>query len=167
MVKFRALQLSDADYMCEFLDDPDISGNFLYTRYPFSKDNFIEFIKSSWGSKSNIHYAIVDENDEYVGTISLKNVNYIDRNAEYAIVIRKKYWGKDYAYEATKKIIEYGFNRLNMHKIYLNVLSSNIRANKFYEKYGFIKENTFKEHVYINGRYEDLNWYYVLNDESK
>lgn len=167
MAKLRALQLSDADYMCEFLDDPDISGNFLYTRYTFAKDNFIEFIRNSWENKNNVHYAFVDENDEYAGTISLKNINYVDRNAEYAIVTRRKYWGKHYAYDATQKIIEYGFNRLNLHKIYLNVLSSNIRANKFYEKFGFIKENTFKNHVYINGKFEDLNWYCIFRDDSK
>lgn len=67
-----------------------------------------------------------------------RNVNYIDRNAEYAIIVRKEYWGTNISKLATLKILEYGFNTINLNKIYLKVLSTNIRAIKFYEKIGFI-----------------------------
>lgn len=169
MIILRELRIADAEHMYEFIEDRDISHNFVFTRYPFSKENFNEFITNSWSDTKNIHYAIVDDN-EYVGTVSLKNINYVDRNAEYAIVIRKKFWGTKCAYEATKQIIEYGFKRINLHKIYFNVLSSNLRARKFYEKFGFIKENAFKEHMFINGKYEDLIWYCIFstdNNETK
>lgn len=162
MLNLRELRIDDLEYMYEAFNDPDISKSFLFTRYPLSKEKLVNFIESSWKDANNIHYAIVSEHDEYVGTVSLKNINYLDRNAEYAIITRKKFWGQKYAYKATKTIINYGFNTLNLNKIYLNVLSSNIRANKFYEKFGFVKEGIFKEHVYIDGKYEDLNWYYIL-----
>jgi RimJ/RimL family protein N-acetyltransferase len=165
MINLRELHIEDVELMSEFLNDHDISKNFLFTRYPFSKENFIEFVKSSWGDKNNIHFAIIESStEEYVGTVSLKNINYIDRNAEYAIVTRKKFWGTQCAFEATKQILEYGFNRLNLYKIYLNVLSSNSRAIKFYGKFGFIEENVFKDHVYVNGKFEDLHWYCIFNN---
>ena len=139
-IKLRPLKLTDADYMKEFAEDEDISKNLLFTRYPFSTENMISFIKSSWEDRRNVHYAIANENDEYIGTISLKNISYIDKNAEYAIVTRKKFWGLNVASSATDKILNYGFNTLNLNKIYLNVLSSNLRAVRFYEKYGFKKK---------------------------
>ncbi len=37
----------------------------------------------------SLHYAIVNEQDEYLGTISLKNINLINKNAEYAISMRR------------------------------------------------------------------------------
>ena len=64
-----------------------------FTRYPYSKEKMISFIKSSWEDKNNVYYAITEEKDNYIGAVSLKHINYIDKNAEYAIVIRKKYWG--------------------------------------------------------------------------
>jgi len=85
----RPLDLSDAQFMSEFIEDEDISKNLLFTRYPSSNENMIAFIKSSWEDKNNVHYAITNENREYIGTISLKNISYIDQNAEYAIVTRK------------------------------------------------------------------------------
>ena len=166
MVRLRELCICDIDYMYEFIEDSSITSNFVFTRYPISKEKLIDFIRTSWTDTKNVHFAIVGETDEYFGTISLKNIDYINRNAEYAIIIRKKFWGKNFAFEATQNIIEYGFNRLNLRKIYLNVLSCNVRANKFYEKFGFIREGIFKEHLYIDGRYEDLIWYSIFKTES-
>jgi len=71
-IYLRVLRLSDADYMEEFVQDEDIATNLLFTRYPYSKENMIEFIKSSWRDQRNVHYAITNDNDEYIGTISLK-----------------------------------------------------------------------------------------------
>lgn len=163
MIKLRALRISDAEKMYEFFSDSDIANNFIFTRTPFSIETLVEFIKSSWNDRNNVHFAMVEDNDEYIGTISLKNINFIDRNAEYAIMVGKEYWGTGYALEATNRIIEYGFKKLNLNKIYLNVLANNLRANKFYEKYGFIKEGTFKNHIYNNGEYVDLNWYCIFS----
>jgi len=161
----RPLDLSDAQFMSEFIEDEDISKNLLFTRYPSSNENMITFIKSSWEDKKNVHYAITNENREYIGTISLKNISYIDQNAEYAIVTRKKYWGQRIALEATNKILLYGFFTLNLNKIYLNVLSSNLRAIKFYEKYGFNKEAIFEKHIYREGKYLDLIWYNIFKED--
>lgn len=161
-IYLRVLRLSDADYMEEFVQDEDIATNLLFTRYPYSKENMIEFIKSSWRDQRNVHYAITNDNDEYIGTISLKNISYVDRNAEYAIVTRRKFWGQGVASQATDKILLYGFSTLNLNKVYLNVLRSNERAVKFYEKYGFKLEGVFEKHIYGNGNYVDLLWYSIF-----
>lgn len=165
MDKLRALKLEDAKYMMEFIEDEEISKSFKFTRYPFSIDNFTSFIKNSWDDNKNIHYAIVD--DEYAGTVSLKNINYVDGTAEYAIVVRRQFWGTGISQQATSEILNYAFKTLNLRKIYLNVLSSNIRANKFYQKNSFVYEGSFKDHVLINGELEDLNWYCIFNNKEE
>lgn len=163
MPKLRELQIKDVDRMYEWMCDPEVTSSLVIGRFPNSKEKMQDFIKNSWIDRNNIHFAVVTDEDDYVGTVSLKNINYIDRNAEYAIAIRKDYWGKEFAKYATDEIITYGFKKLNLYKIYLNVISSNTRANKFYEKYGFLKDGVFKEHMYLNGELVDLNWYCILN----
>ncbi len=165
MILIRALKVEDSNFMMEFINDAEISSNFKFTRYPYSQDGFRNFIEKSWTDRTNIHFAI--EADEYAGTISLKNINNIDRTAEYAIVVRKKFWGTGIAKEATEKLIQYGFNTLNLEKIYLNVLSSNGRANRFYQKMGFDFEGTFRRHVFVQGKYEDLNWYCIFKEKEE
>lgn len=165
--RLRDLRIEDLPYMIEIIEDKEIAKNFLFTRFPYSEARMKNFIENSWVDRENIHFAIEDlESNEYLGTVSLKNVNFIDKNAEYAIFLRKKVWGSGVAYFATNAIIEYGFKTLNLNKIYLNVLSSNLRAIKFYEKYGFKYEATFKNHVYINGEYRDIVWYAIYNKQD-
>jgi len=54
---------------------------------------------------------IEGDDGEYAGTVSLKNINYVDRHAEYAIVVRKEFWGTGVAKDATEAIIDYGFRK--------------------------------------------------------
>ena len=55
-------------------------------------EDCFEFIKTSSDESDNIHYAIVDDMDNYMGTVSLKNVS--NDNAEFAIVLHSKAIGK-------------------------------------------------------------------------
>lgn len=50
-IRLRDLKISDIDYMREFVEDEDVSKNFVFTRYPYSKEKMISFIKSSWEDK--------------------------------------------------------------------------------------------------------------------
>ena len=93
MPSLRELQLKDVEKMYEWMSNPEVTESLAIGRYPNSKEKIEDFIKNSWSDKNNVHFAIVTDNDEYVGTVSLKNINLIDRNAEYAIAIHKEYWG--------------------------------------------------------------------------
>ena len=166
----RKLLDKDADKMLEWMHDEAVNQNFRFDFASMTKERALNFIANSF-TEENQHFAIIDENDEYLGTISLKNISVADKNAEYAIVVRKNFWGTGVAQKATAEILKYAFENLNLHRVYLNVLDENIRANKFYRKCGFIYEGKFKQHLYLqvkNGggtSYKDLNWYAIINTD--
>ena len=90
----------------------------------------------------NQNFAFVNDEDEYLGTISLKHISHDNDKAEYAVVARKCAQGTGAAKKATEELLEYAFTELALHKVYLSVLEENIRAQKFYEKCGFIRGRT-------------------------
>lgn len=158
----RRLEEKDIPFMLEWMHDDLIN---CYFRYPFADmtpEKALDFIRHSF-TEENQHFAIVDDFDEYLGTISLKNISTTDYNAEYAIVTRKKAHGTGIAQKATNEILQYAFHELKLHRIYLNVLSKNVTARKLYEKCGFLFEGEAKDAVRINGRYQSLMWYAILN----
>ena len=162
-IELRELQLEDAEFMLEFYSQE-------YARYfRFSslnpQDEIQSFIKNSWNDKNNKHYAIT-VNKEYAGTISLKKIDLYSLNAEYAIVLRKKFWGMNIASDATHEIIGIAFSELKLIKIYLNVLSTNKRAINFYVKFGFVKEGTLKKHICIDRIFYDLDLFAYLNERT-
>lgn len=162
----RRLECKDAALMLEWMHDKNITQNF---RFPFERatlQSVTEFIDNSFSNK-NRHFAIVNESDEYLGTVSLKNISEENRSAEYAIVVRSIARGTEAATRATKDILYYAFDTLKLHKVYLNVLERNERARHFYIKCGFVYEGTSKDAVLLNGRYESLAWYGIINDREQ
>ena len=164
----RKLEMRDLPYMYEWMQEEAVTANLQADFASFTREMVSDFIKKAMeqNEKSdNIHYAVTDEQDEYMGTISLKNISRKDKNAEYAIVTRSKAHGKGYAAEATKDILNLGFNEYGLEKIYLYVITKNIAANKFYKKCGFKEEGVFRKHLLIHGSLEDIRWYSMLKEE--
>lgn len=154
----RRLEEKDAPLMLEWMHDSEINRNFQADFASATMESVLDFIRNSF-HEENKNFAFVDEKDEYLGTISLKNISLKNANAEYAIVTRKKAQGTGAAMQATQELLRYAFEELKLHKVYLNVLEENVRAQKLYEKCGFVHEGTSPDAVLINGVYKTLKWY--------
>lgn len=167
-MKLRQLEKRDAEYMLEWMHDENINRFFCFDAAGMDLDSVNEFIDNSNKKDSNYkHFAVANENDEYMGTISLKQIDECNKNAEYAISLRAKAQGKGYAKFSTVEILKYAFYKLKLNKVYLNVLSYNVRAIKFYEKIGFKFEGEFKKHIFIHGKFNDIKWYSYLREDFR
>lgn len=162
-MNIRKLKEKDAERMLLWMHYDETKEIF---EKDFSKYNIktvLNFINSK--SDNCYHYACVDDDDNYLGTVSLKNVDTDNYNAELAISFIKEAQGTGAAMFAIREVLYIGFNQLSLNKIYLNVLSSNARAKAFYKKVGFTKEGCFKNHILKNNKYIDLEWYAVFKDD--
>lgn len=131
-MKLRKLEKKDAENMLEWMHDPSVVENL---QTDFSKktlDDCLHFIECVASDEESIHRAIVDVEDEYLGTVSLKNIK--GETAEFAITIRKCAMGKGISKWAMSEIIEYGFNFANIKTVYWCVNPINTRAVRFYDK---------------------------------
>lgn len=164
----RKLEKKDAEFMYEWMHEVEVTKNLQadFGSFSLSKvEAFIDKASTQTLSDDNLHYAIVNEDDEYMGTISLKNINPKDKNAEYAIVTRRCAHGKGYAFIATMDIFKVAFNDVKLEKVYLYVSTQNVAANKFYRKCGFIEEGVFRKHISISNELVDIRWYSKLKEE--
>jgi diamine N-acetyltransferase len=126
-------------------------------------DRCKSFIHGAGEQENCCHLAIADEQDEYLGTISLKEIQ--NGEAEYAISTRSIAHGTGAAMAATRQILEIAFEELGLMRVYLNVLADNGRANAFYRKAGFRYTHTEENALEIRGQMKDLNWYEIGKDE--
>lgn len=158
-VSLRRLELRDAEPMLEWMLEPGIYEKMQYDPKEQSIERCQEFIQTSWVDENNHHYAITNETQEYLGTVSLKNIDNKNKNAEFAIALHPKAMGKGISAMALQEIMEKAFDELKLHKVYLYVRSDNKRAIAFYEKNQLKYEGCFEEHLYVDGEYIDLYWY--------
>lgn len=121
--------------MLEWMHDPIVVENLRTDFANKTMEDCEAFIDASESDKENIHLAIVDDSDEYMGTVSLKHVTVTE--AEFAITMRKTAMGKGYSKYGMEGIIRYGLYGLGLETIYWCVAPENRRAVNFYNKNGY------------------------------
>ncbi|MHA2130715.1 MAG: GNAT family N-acetyltransferase, partial [Promethearchaeota archaeon] len=101
-----------------------------------------------------------------IGMIGLGHIDWVNGWANgYAQIGEKDYWNKNIATEATKLLIEYAFNELNLHKIHGGVAIENIGSWSVAEKLGFTLEGIERDEFYVDGKYIDNKTYCILKED--
>lgn len=123
------------------------------------------FIRNAAEDNQNLHLAVTNEFEEYLGTISLKCIDSENHTAEFAIVLRNRAMGTGAAIHGVNEILYIAFQVLHLHRVYLYVRSDNLRAVRFYEKIGLRFEGEFIDHLCIQNTYKTIKWYALLDNE--
>lgn len=136
-MKLRKLELKDASLMLEWMHDESVVEN-LAANFAAKKIEDCEaFIKASLVDTENLNLAIADDNDEYMGTVSLKHIDRDYGCAEFAIAIRTVAMGKGFSKYAMAEIIRIAHEEMGLKRVYWYVSEKNLRAVRFYDKNGY------------------------------
>ncbi len=94
--------------------------------------------------------------DELAGSISLSPQTDIHcKNAELGYFLAEEYWGRGYMTEAVRQIVAYGFETLDITRIFARPFGRNRASQRVLEKAGFTLEARFKNTLYKNRDYLD------------
>ncbi|MCL1866837.1 MAG: GNAT family N-acetyltransferase [Oscillospiraceae bacterium] len=150
-----------------WFNSAEVCSHNSHHRFAYTKADALAYIEGLNSDKSKLVLAIVDkQSHRHVGNVTLQNINYIDRCAEYAIVIgEKKYWGRGIATEVVRLILEHGFEELNLNRIHFATASNNIGVIKFAERVGFVQEGVRRQAFFKNGEYHDMIEFGLLKNE--
>ena len=92
-----------------------------------------------------------------IGFVSLTNISPVHRCAELTIRIgAQSDRGKGYGKRAIKLALKHAWQNLNLHRVQLSVLATNLRALRAYEASGFQREGILRDGAYVAGKREDL-----------
>ena len=155
----RDYRQDDLIHMRNWVNDHDItkylSNVFLYPHSIYDTENFLEFMMK--GSINTKGFVIAHKNtEEYIGQLDLLKIDWPNRKAAIGITIgTKENLGNGYGTEAIGVLQEFAFNKLNLHKLELEVREFNHRAIACYKKCGFIEEGRLRDDFYVDGAYSD------------
>ncbi len=90
----------------------------------------------------------------FIGVVRLDRIDWTNRNCMVGMDLVPAFRGRGYAQHVYAWLLEYLFAHLNMHMVYLEVLESNVRARRLYERLGFHVDGALREKVFRHGRYE-------------
>ncbi len=163
----RRLELKDAPMMLAWMHDERVTKNLRSNFASKTLQDAENFIRWSWDDKDNVNLAIASDEDEYMGTVSLKHIE--NGNAEFAITVRFEAMSRGYSWFGMESIIDKAFNEYGLESVYWCVSRDNARAIRFYDKHNFSEIVDLPQKVLdrYNG-VENLKWYSILKgDELK
>ncbi len=168
LIRIRALEKKDLDSVMQWVNDPEITKNlsalFLYPTSKEQEEKWLDDIRNF--EATDKVFAIESLDGVYLGNLGLHKINWKDRNAELGIVIAKKEdWDKGFGTDAVLTLLDFAFNRMNLHRIYLRVWDYNLRAIRSYEKCGLKKEGVLRAGHFDDGKYHDVILMGILKEE--
>lgn len=164
----RKMLTRDAADMFEYASRPEVSEYLLWnphTTQRFTK-NYLHFLQSQYGSKNFYDWAVtLRSSEKMIGTCGFTSFDLANNSAEVGYVLSSSYWGQGIAPEALKKVIDFGFRVLRLHRIYARIMDGNTRSETVAKKCGMTLEATMRDLLYVKGAYRTIKIYSVLETD--
>lgn len=157
-VYLRGLARTDLPFLVKWLDDPDVTRLLFMGDRPSTIERLTEQWEQDTRSSKDVVFAVcVKKHDALIGTTGLYAINWVMRTAEFRIFLgEKRYWNRGIGTEVTKLLVAYGFEKLNLNRLWLGVNAENKGGVRAYEKAGFVREGILRQEQYRNFQYYDV-----------
>lgn len=137
----------------DWMNNPEVY-KYLETGGDYKIEDLRKYLESVEANDSILFWAIhIKESGKHIGNIKIDPINKRHRLGEYGIMMGdSEEWGKGYAKEASKIVINHCFRDLGLRKITLGVVEDNRTAVNLYKKLGFSTEGIYKDHGCYDGK---------------
>ena len=172
------IQQLNADYSVRPLLESDLEGPYLswfddqevgrfnsHGKFVRTESALRDYI-SRQNRNESVVWAICHRADGHVGNVSLQSLSFINRNAEFAILLGdRRHWGRGLGTLAGRALVEHGFVKLNLNRIYCGTAASNEGMKRLAIALGMREEGIRREQLFLEGRWVDVVEYGVLRSE--
>jgi RimJ/RimL family protein N-acetyltransferase len=155
LVRLRAHEPADFAPLAALFSEPEVLDG-ITAPMPESVAEHQRWIDQARGSAREIRFVIDRLRDRRtMGACGLQGIDAATRRAELGIWLGRPYWDAGYGTDAVRTLCRYGFRFLNLQRIGLDLVVTNERARRAYEKVGFTLEGTRRRFEFVHGAHVD------------
>lgn len=168
MYKLRELERKDLNIINKWRNEPELISLLGAPFRYINLDVDIKWFENYMANRGNaIRCAIIsDDDEELIGLVSLVAIDFLNQSAEFHIMIGdSEKQNKGVGTYAVKAMLHHAFYNMNLQRVELSVLDTNVRAKHLYEKCGFIFEGKKRKAKYKDGKFVDLLLYSALRED--
>lgn len=169
-VMFRTFEECDADSLFKWLNDDELTKMSVGLSRRLSREEVDNWIKARKNHNPyQVFWAIcpIDNPEKIIGYACLTEIHYINSTANFdGIVIGDPAYRNGVAWVETYLfILEYAFERLNLHRLFNTCVTEHPVSNTISDVLYYQREGVMREAIYKNGQYYDLAIYGILSYE--
>jgi|688.fasta_scaffold301595_2 RimJ/RimL family protein N-acetyltransferase len=157
-VELSAVSVSDLSSILQWRNDIDLAASMTATPIPSTMQQVEAWYASTSNDRNQVLLGIHHpDSKQLIGLFRLMYIDWISRVAELGVYIGpREYRNGGRGTQSMLQGLSYGFEALNLNKIWLRVVSTNLPAIKIYKSLQFEEEGLLKEHFFAKGQYHDL-----------
>ena len=166
----RPFRLEDADAVAAFCNSEPVYRHTLSLPHPYTADCARSWIGShaeNFRSERGYEYAVTDKADgRLYGCVGLSH-HAAHHNGELGYWFGEPHWGRGYATEAARALIDFAFSVKGYHRVYARHFADNPASGRVMQKCGMRFEGIQREHVLKDGAYLDVVCYAIVKQDWK
>lgn len=119
-------------------------------------EDFLHYLGLIEGDKSVLELGMFDqETDQFLGMISLEDIDHEIGKCEMGYWLAKDYWGQGYALEAATLVLNYAFTELKLQKVCAYLIKENVKSLQLLKRLGFQVEGLLRRDLINKGELVD------------
>jgi RimJ/RimL family protein N-acetyltransferase len=167
-VVLRRLDASYFDGVWQSLHDPE-SVRLTGTPATFTRERVERYLADRPMAKDRADWAITRAADgAFLGEVVLNELDAPNESMSFRIALGGPYaFGRGYGTEATRLVLGFAFDTVGLHRVGLEVFDFNTRAQRVYEKCGFVREGVLRDALLWHGTRHDTVVMSILSTDCR
>lgn len=165
----RPMRVSDAYDMYEYACRPDVTKYLLWSPHDsiFLTKDYLAYIEKRYKSAEFYDWAItLADSGKMIGTVGFTKIDAPNRCGEIGYVLNPEHQGKGIATEAAKRVMDFGFEVLELHRIEAKFMRGNDASLRVMEKLGMTFEGYHADAMFVKGKYRTIGYCAKIRDEN-
>ncbi len=166
----REFKEDDLEEIHDYASDPEVTEYMVWGAN--DKKQTKEFLEKALeqqkkDNRKNYDFAIILKSGKLIGACGIDDIKLRTKKGELGYCLNRDHWGKGYATETAGSLLDFGFKKLELHRIYAKCDTRNKQSAKVLEKIGMEREGRLREHKIIDGDWRDSYVYSILEHEYR
>jgi len=154
---------SDIPELVPLIGAREVAATTLRIPHPYREEHAREFLRTVRRQDEPL-LSIRLRDGQLCGGIGL-HPNRAHQHGELGYWLGVPFWGNGYATEAAIAVVRYGFEQIELHRIFASHFEGNVASRRVLEKLRMRHEGCLRQHILKWGRFIDLELYAILRQE--
>lgn len=168
-LRLRPITPADAEDLQRAASEREVAEAMISLPHPYPEgeaERYIARQAADFAAETAVAFALEPRTAPKLGgVVEIRAIEPAHCQAELSFWLAAELWGQGYMSEALGPVLRYGFENLNLNRLYAYHMVRNPGSGRVLQKNGFVQEGLLRQRVYKAGVFEDVKIWAILRTD--